>query len=219
MHNWNVYDTFDHASKAAADYIAFLIREAIQNNGLCHVVLPGGNSPKACLEYLSAETIPWEKVHWYLGDERCSPVGHPDRNDRMLSEVLWSWITATNIHPVQAELGAEAAAESYRKLVDQVDVFDVVFLGLGEDGHTASLFPGNQALNDPRSVVPVHHSPKPPADRVSLGLSTLKNAAKRVILSGGPGKAEIILRIKSGEELPVNLLGDIEWFIDQQASG
>ncbi len=66
--------------------------------------------------------------------------------------------------------------------------------------------------------MPVHHSPKPPADRVSLGLSTLKNAASRIILSGGPGKKEIIERIKSGEDLPVNRLGTIHWFIDQQAS-
>ncbi|WP_455198359.1 6-phosphogluconolactonase [Kaarinaea lacus] len=127
MHNWNVFDTFDHASKAAADYIAYLIREAIHKKDICNVVLPGGNSPKSCLEYLSGEELPWNKVHWYLGDERCTPIGHADRNDRMLSEFLWTRISATNIHPIPSELGAEAAAESYRKLVDQIDKFDVAF--------------------------------------------------------------------------------------------
>lgn len=218
MHNWFVYDTFDHASKAAADYIAHLIEEAIQERDVCFVALPGGNSPKACLTYLAEKQIPWEKVHWYLGDERCYPKDHRDRNDQMLDEFFWSHISETNIHTIPAELGAEAAAKLYCKQVGLIDVFDVVFLGLGEDGHTASLFPGNNALNNPDSVVPVHNSPKPPGDRVSLGISSLKNARSRIILTGGPAKADVIKRIKSGEDLPVNRLGDINWYIDQAAS-
>lgn len=215
MHSWQVFDTFEDASRMAAEYIADLINKAIQKNGICHVVLPGGNSPIACLHYLSQMDLPWEKIHWYLGDERCLPQGHEDRNDVMLNKHLWSRISSSNKYPIPAELGAEEAAKIYRKQIDQVDVFDIVFLGVGEDGHTASLFPGNEALYDSRSVVPVHDSPKPPSDRVSLGASILKKADCRVVLTGGPAKAEIIARIKSGEELPINALGDIHWFVDK----
>lgn len=218
MHNWHVYDTFDHASRAAADYIASLIETAIQQKNICHVILPGGNSPKACLNYLSEKNLPWEKVHWYLGDERCYPKDHHDRNDSMLNEHLWSKISTPNTYPIAAELGAEEAAKAYRELVDQVDVFDIAFLGLGEDGHTASLFPGNEALTSPLSAVAVYQSPKPPDSRVSLGIELLRKAKTRIILTGGAAKTGIIARIKSGEDLPVNRLGDIYWFIDQEAS-
>lgn len=218
MHNWYVYDTFDHASKAAADHISHLIKNSLLEKDIAHVILPGGNSPKVCLNYISEKKLSWEKVHWYLGDERCCPIGHPDRNDRMLSENLWSRLSSTNIHPIPAELGAEDAAETYRKLVDQIEFFDVAFLGLGEDGHTASLFPGNKALDDPRSVVPVYNSPKPPANRVTLGISSLKKTKSRIILTGGSTKADIITRIKSGDDLPVNRVGNISWYVDQDAT-
>lgn len=218
MHKWNVFDTFDDASKAAADYLASLISRAIEEQGDCHVILPGGNSPGTCLSYLSEKDLPWMNVHWYLGDERCCPIGHPDRNDRMLSHFLWSRITTTNIHPIPAELGPEEAAIAYRKLVDQIDKFDVAFLGIGEDGHTASLFPGNEALNNPDSVTPVYNSPKLPSERVSLGINTLKSAKYRIVLTGGSAKADVISRIKAGEELPINCLGDIHWFVDRDAS-
>lgn len=219
MHHWHVNDTFDDASIAAAAYIASLIESAIEARGECHVILPGGNSPRSCLGYLSANNLPWEKIHWYLGDERCCPIGHPDRNDRMLSEYLWSRVSTTNIHPIPAELGAEEAAKFYGKLIDQVESFDIAFLGVGEDGHTASLFPGNEALTSPNSVVPVYNSPKPPSDRVTLGINTLKRANDRIVITGGSGKADIISRIKAGDKLPVNSLGDIHWFIDRDAAG
>lgn len=218
MHNWYVYDTFDQASKAAADYIATLIDSAVMQNNECRIVLPGGNSPKACLDYLAEKKLPWEKVYWYLGDERCYEKGHADRNDSMLEKTLWSKLSIANRYSIPAELGADEAASVYRQVIDQIDRFDIAFLGLGEDGHTASLFPGNEALDNTHTVVPVYNSPKPPSDRVSLGMHVLQKAKNRIILTGGEGKAEIILRVKSGEDLPVNRIGDISWFIDEKAS-
>lgn len=219
MHIWHIYKTFDQASKATADYIESLIKAAIGENNTCHIVLPGGNSPKGSLSILAEKNLPWEKIHWYPGDERCYPKDHEDRNDAMLRKNLWSRLPTTNIHPMPAELGAEEAANVYRPIIDRIDAFDIVFLGVGEDGHTASLFPGNEALKNPLSVVPVHNSPKPPPDRVTLGMTVIKKAKERIILTGGEDKAEIIARIRSGEDLPVNRLGDIHWFIDEQASG
>jgi len=217
MHKWFVYDAFEAASKAAADFIAEKIEASIQQQGVCHVVLPGGKTPTACLGYLAEKTLSWDKVHWYLGDERCLPQGHAERNDLMLENCFWSHLPQAHRHPIPAELGAEAAAESYREVIGAVESFDLAFLGMGEDGHTASLFPGNKALQDTRSVVPVYGSPKAPAERVSLSIGTLKNAKCRVVLTAGTAKADIIIRIKKGEALPVNSVGDIHWYVDAAA--
>lgn len=217
MHNWFVYRKFDDASKAAAEFIAEKIEESIRDRDGCHVVLPGGNSPAKCLEYLAGKSMDWGKIHWYLGDERCVPVGDEQRNDQMLENHLWSKLPSRNIHCIAAELGAEVAARSYSDDISSIECFDIVFLGMGEDGHTASLFPGNKALEDSRSVVPVFDSPKPPSDRVSLSVSTIKKAKCRIVLTGGKIKSDVIKRIKQNENLPINTIGDIVWFIDEAA--
>ena len=217
MHQWFVYKEFDEASKAAANFIAGKIETSLEKNDICHVILPGGNTPASCLSYLAEKPLAWNKVHWYPGDERCYPAGHIDRNDVMLKKNLWSHLTNTNVHIIPAELGAEEAARIYRDIVSPVDNFDIAFLGMGEDGHTASLFPNNEALQDARSVIPVHDSPKAPDDRVSLSINTLKKADCRIVLASGSAKADIITRIKNGESLPINCLGDINWYVDDAA--
>lgn len=218
MHQWLVFKEFDEAAKAAAEFLASNIMASIEKNGICHVVLSGGNTPHSCLGYLAEKALPWDKVHWYPGDERCVVRGHAERNDVMLDKYLWSQMKTTNIHTIPAELGAEEAAAAYRNVIHDVEYFDIAFLGMGEDGHTASLFPGNPALDDRRSVVPVFNSPKPPPERVSLSMDTLRKTYIRMILAGGEAKAAIIQRIKEGEPLPVNCLGDIHWYIDEAAA-
>lgn len=217
MHQWSVYRDFDEAAKAAADFIAQNIADCIQRNGICHVVLPGGSTPVTCLGYLADKALPWEKVHWYPGDERCLPSGHAERNDVMLEKYFWSRLTPANAHPIPAELGADQAAEIYREQISAIESFDIAFLGMGEDGHTASLFPHNDALHDMRAVVPVYGAPKAPAERVSLSSSTLSRARCRVVLVAGAEKAGIIARVKKGETLPINSLGDIHWYIAENA--
>lgn len=215
MHKWFVYKEFKQAAKAAAEFISDKIEASIQQKNICRVALPGGNTPKYCLTYLADKKLPWEKVHWYLGDERFFPAGHAERNDVMLDKYLWSKITDTHIYRIQTEKGVEEAAAAYRDVIAGFDCFDLAFLGIGEDGHTASLFPGNDALGDTRSVIPIYHSPKPPDERVSLSVETLKRTLSRVVLVGGKEKASIIARIKAGEPLPINCLGDIYWFVDE----
>jgi len=215
MHKWFVFSEFGEASKAAAEFLADNIAANIKHKGACHVVLPGGNTPIACLGYLADKALPWNVVHWYLGDERCLPDGHAERNDVMLEKYFWSRLPDTNIHIIPAELGAEKAAAVYREEIRSVECFDIAFLGMGEDGHTASLFPHNEALHDIRSVVPVYDAPKPPSERVSLSSNTLSKAQCRIVLAGGTAKADAMMRIKKGEALPINCLGDINWYIDE----
>ena len=218
MHQWNVYQTFDQAAKKAADFIADNIKKCIQEQGICCVILPGGHTPVTSLKLLAKKTLAWDKVHWYLGDERCCPQGDKERNDLMLDKHLWSRISQTNIHRIPAELGPDKAAEFYREEIKLINTFDIAFLGMGEDGHTASLFPNHQALDDTRSVIPVYDSPKPPAERVSLSIETLRKTKIRVVLVGGKTKTSVISKIKADVALPINCIGDIHWFIDEDAS-
>lgn len=215
MHHWSVYKQLEEASKAAADFLAENILASVKARGVCHVIVPGGNTPARCFDYLIKKSLPWEKIHWYPGDERCYPEGHPERNDVMLREHLLAHIAVSHFHPMRAELGAEQAAKAYRETIQAIDAFDIAFLGMGEDGHTASLFPGNAALQDNQTVVAVSHSPKPPAERVSMSLNTLRQSRLRMVLAAGAGKAGIIERIRAGDNFPVNSIGDIHWFIDE----
>ena len=219
MHSWHIYSEFEQASKAAADFLVEHIKKNIRKKDSCHVVLPGGKSPARCLSYLLQAALPWHKIHWYLGDERCYPAGHAERNDVMLQNNLWSHIDKPVIHRIPAEQGAEAAAAIYREEISVIKKFDIVFLGMGEDGHTASLFPHNAALEDTRSVVPVYNSPKAPDSRVSLSINTLRKAQCRMVLTGGVEKADVIKQIKEKAPLPVNCIGDINWFIDEAVAG
>ena len=222
MHNWNISPDIEQASIAAAEFLTEKITACIEDKDICHVALPGGNTPALCLGKLAEKDLPWRKIHWYLGDERCYPIGHEERNDVMLYKNLWSRINGEHdlsdrIHCIPAERGAERGAEAYQKLIDSIAGLDIAFLGMGEDGHTASLFPGNAALDDERSVVPVHDSPKAPDDRVSLGKKTLNAATHRLVLTAGAAKAEIIARIRQGEIFPINQIGDINWVVDEAA--
>jgi 6-phosphogluconolactonase len=215
MHHWSVYKQLDDASRAAAEFLAENILAAIEAWGVCHVIVPGGSTPVRCFDFLVQKSLPWQHVHWYPGDERCYPTGHPERNDVMLQKHLLASVPASHFHAMPAELGPERAAQAYRELITDISAFDIAFLGMGEDGHTASLFPGEPALQDLNTVVAVHRSPKPPAERVSMGLNTLRRARLRMVLAGGSGKAAIIQRIRAGESLPVNSIGDIHWFLDE----
>jgi 6-phosphogluconolactonase len=219
VHHWHVHQDPAAAATACAAHLAQRIMAVLASRGRCHVALPGGSTPAACLSQLAAQPLPWERVHFYLTDERCLPRGDAERNDRMIEQHLWQAITVseTNLHPIPAELGPETAARRYAILIDALERLDIILLGMGEDGHTASLFPDNPALDDQRSVVPVHQAPKPPPERVSLGITTLRAAAERVVLATGPGKRDATDQVKAGMPLPINRIGPLLWFVDRAA--
>ena len=220
MVNFKVYKTPEAVAQAAADYLFQQIKTCVSKKGQCHVVLPGGSTPARCLELLAEKSLPWKNIHWYPGDERCYPVGHAERNDSMISARLFS-LQAHNIenfHAMPAELGPELGAERYAKLIDATGGLDIVVLGMGEDGHTASLFPGNEVLNDKRSVAPVYGAPKPPAERISIGLTTLRNAGECIVIATGENKHEALKKLKEGAVMPVGQIEADIWFIDEAAA-
>jgi 6-phosphogluconolactonase len=215
-----IFDDAEAVAQAAAADIADTIGRVLADNEYCHIALPGGGTPARCLELLSAMQLPWSRLHWYLGDERCYPPGHAERNDTMIRDRLWSRIDGpeSNNHPIDAELGPDAAAEVYATLINSIGHLDLVVLGMGEDGHTASLFPGNAALQDTRAVVPVYGSPKPPPERVSLGLDMLRAAGRCIVLATGAGKQDALQRIDRGEALPVFMAQPDRWLVDTLAA-
>ena len=216
MHGFRRYDDAETLAKAAADHLSERIGHVLDHQDQCRVALPGGSTPGRMLARLAEAELPWERVHWYLGDERCYPQGHAERNDVMLEQQLWSRIDAPveNRHPMAAELGPEPAAKQYNEELSSAGP-----LGMGEDGHTASLFPGNTALDDPRLVVPVYQAPKAPPERVTLGLAALQAATERIVLVAGANKAEALRRVLAGELLPVTMIGPALWFVDAAAAG
>jgi len=218
-HQWRRHADAEASAEAAAAYLAARIEAVITAHGVCHMALPGGRTPARCLEMLSTYSLPWTRLHCYLGDERCLPAGDEARNDTMLQACFWSrvLIPESNIHPIPAELGAAAAAEAYVPIIEAVGRLDIALLGMGEDGHTASLFPDNPALSLRTPVVPVFNAPKPPAERVSLSIPTLRAAHERIVLITGAGKAEALRRVKAGEPLPVNMIGPLLGFTDVHA--
>lgn len=128
-------------------------------------------------------------------------------------------LPAANVHVINAETGAAAAAQAYAAVIEQARPFDLVLLGMGEDGHTASLFPG-QSHADGELVHAVHDAPKPPPERVSLGLAALNDAAGVLVLVSGAGKHAALQRWKRGEDLPVARLhgqAGVDVYIDNAA--
>ncbi|VAW79238.1 6-phosphogluconolactonase, eukaryotic type, partial [hydrothermal vent metagenome] len=190
LDNFKVFANPQAVAQAAADYIFHQIILCVDEKNQCHVILPGGSTPACCLELLADKPLPWKNIHWYPGDERCYPPGHQERNDTMILDKLFSRRQSSSeyFHAMPAELGPELAAERYAVLMKTVGIIDIVVLGMGEDGHTASLFPGNKALDDTRCVVPVYHAPKPPDERVSIGLNTFKNATECIVIATGNNK-------------------------------
>lgn len=223
---WHVYPEPALLQLRAAQGIERLAAEAIAARGAFRVVLAGGNTPRAVYERLRGIRTTWQAWHIYFGDERCLPSGHAERNSTMASQAWLEHvgIPAAQIHIIPAELGAEEAARQYAASTEAVENFDLVLLGLGQDGHTASLFPGqNWGLERHQpAVLAVHQAPKPPADRISLSAWRLGEASRVWCLVTGADKASAVSKWRSGEELPVAAIrpaGGVDVWVDAAAFG
>lgn len=204
---WHVLQDSAALTRAVTRHILATAARAIAAHGEFRVVLAGGSTPAAVYRQLADAAADWPRWHIYFGDERCLPADHPERNSVMARH---SWldrvpVPAGNIHVIPAENGAALAACAYAPLVAAALPFDLVLLGMGEDGHTASLFPG-QVHAPGELVYAVQGAPKPPPQRVSLGLTALNSAAVVLILVSGAGKHAAVQAWKRGERLPVTCI-------------
>ncbi|MGD0196650.1 MAG: 6-phosphogluconolactonase [Solirubrobacteraceae bacterium] len=180
------------ASSAAAHFAA-TVTAALSERGAAHVALAGGTTPAATYRLLALTS--WEGIELWFGDERCVEPTDPESNYHMACADLLRHAPGAVVHRIEGELGAQAAADAYEarlhaRFGGETPVLDLILLGIGEDGHTASLFPDNAALGiEDRACVAVHDAPKPPPDRVSLSLPVLRAARSCVLLATGNGKA------------------------------
>jgi 6-phosphogluconolactonase len=202
----------DVAFAAAAD-IAELLREGART-----LVLAGGTTPQRCYELLSSMEVTWGRVSILFGDERCVQPDHPESNYRMARIALLDKVSPGTVYRMPAELGPDEGAGLYAHTVASIAPLDVVVLGVGEDGHTASLFPGHPALSAPGLAVGIRDSPKPPPQRVTLTLNALRAARRVIILATGAGKAKAVAMAKR-QEVPSGMIAGARWLLDRAAAG
>lgn len=197
-----VYPDPDALVPVLADALLLAAAEAIAARGEFQLVLAGGTTPRALYAELARRRAGDARWHVWYGDERCLPAADPERNS-IMAETAWladSRIPASQRRPIPAERGAEAAAAMYAEWLAAVPAFDLVLLGLGEDGHTASLFPGRDWNS--AEVLAVHGAPKPPPDRVSLSAARLSHARVVWFVATGAGKRDALAAWRRGAALP-----------------
>lgn len=202
---WQCLDDAAAVAALALQRILAAAERAIAERGAFRLVLAGGSTPLQVYRLLAGrKDIDVSRWRLYPGDERCLPVDHADRNSRMIDEAWLSHspIPAEQIHWMPAELGAAQGAQAYEEVIAAALPFDLVLLGMGEDGHTASLFPGHEHPAEPL-VVAVHGAPKPPPERISLNYRALNDCREMLVLVTGESKREAVRRWQAGESLPV----------------
>jgi 6-phosphogluconolactonase len=201
---WHHFERVDELCAAIVAALTTLANESIRTRGAFHIALAGGRTPKIIYERLRSIQTDWACWFIYFGDERCLPRGDAERNDT-LARSAWLElvpIPSAQILSIPAELGAEQGAAEYSKQLSAVSEFDLVLLGLGEDGHTASLFPGCVPNNKDADAIAVHAAPKPPAERISLSASRLSEARAVWFVVTGADKQTALLRWREGEDIP-----------------
>jgi len=213
------FDTSEAAAGFVAEEVITACIKAIAKHGAFHWVLAGGSTPELCYRMLRDADIDWSKVYVWFGDERALAQGHPGRNETMARKALLDVvpIPAEQIHAIHFGEGTAAAAEAYAAEMQQVKIFDLVMLGMGEDGHTASLFPNHESLTSDALTIAEFNSPKTPAERVSMGFKALNNHHQCFILATGASKADILKDISNGADLPITHIQDATWVVDKAA--
>jgi len=205
------------SAEAVATQAAHEIAAALAG-GARTLVLAGGTTPRRCYELLVDLPVVWGRVTVLFGDERCVPPDHADSNYRTAREALLDRVAPATVHRMPAELGPDEGAALYSSVVATLAPLDLVILGIGEDGHTASLFPGHPAVQARGWAIGISDSPKPPPERVTLTLPTLRGARRVIILATGAGKADAVARAKRGE-VPSGMIAGARWLIDREAAG
>jgi 6-phosphogluconolactonase len=196
--------------RAAVDRIVDAASRAIERRGQFLIVLAGGDTPRSIYGSLCGVDTDWSRWHVYFGDERCLPADDPERNSRMAADVWLDHVAIprNQIFAIHAERGAQTAARIYSNTLRGVGDFDLVLLGLGEDGHTASLFPGHDrgVADDAPDALAVFYAPKLPPQRVSLSANRLSRTRGVLFLVGGESKRDAVTQWRRGADIPARAI-------------
>lgn len=235
-----VFPDLDELTDAAAQHFLSVGQAAILQKGRFSVVLSGGNTPRLLYRRMTSprfqDAMDWNDVHFFWGDERCVPPEHAESNYRMVRETLLDHlpIPGSNIHRVMTELPPQEAARHYENelkiffgqdLEDPPPKFDLVLLGMGSDGHTASLFPNTAAIHEKQHWVVAHYIEAISAWRVTLTPVILNAAHDVLFLIAGEEKAKVLCEVIKGADqpdiLPAQVIqpkaGNLHWFVDEPA--
>ena len=229
----HVYESPEKLAEAAARKFAAKAAEAIEERGRFAVVLAGGSTPRAMYGILArdySDSIDWNKVHVFFGDERTVSPDHEDSNYRMAREALLDHVTVGSVHRIKCELPPDEAAAAYEEELreffgEELPRFDLILLGIGSDGHTASLFPETPALEIRDRRVVANPVPKLDTTRVTLTVLVINAARTVTFLVAGEDKAEALKEILEGDadprRYPARLVqppGEPDWMLDRAAA-
>ena len=239
---YRVYDGADALSTAAAEHFLEAAQAAVAARGKARLAFSGGNTPKKTFHLLAdpggpfLKAMPWDKIEIYFVDERCVPPGDKDSNYRMTREALLEKapIKPEQVFRIEGELEPEAAAARYETVIRsqfrlegaEAPRFDVLALGMGDDGHTASLFPHTEAIHEMGRVAVANHVPQKETWRVTLTWPVIIEASDVFFLIGGKDKADPLHRVLQGpydpETLPSQLIqpksGRLLMLLDRDAA-
>jgi 6-phosphogluconolactonase len=236
-----VYPDPSGVARAVAEVVVETANRAVDRSGRFAIALSGGATPRRLYRLLAApgeaERIPWEAVHVYWGDERCVPPVDPESDYLMAKETLLDHVPIPEgrVHRIRGEEDPAAAATAYERLLRRAfgvshgspreatgARFDLVLLGLGEDGHTASIFPGTPAVHESERWVVAVDAGVSPRRRITLTPPLLNAAAHKVFLVTGAAKAQVLARVLEGpfepDILPAQVIEGADWFVDAAAA-
>jgi 6-phosphogluconolactonase len=236
-----ILKTFETPDELAIGFINFLIEdieEVLKKQDRYSIALSGGTTPTLIYKQLGdnfGKTPPWERIHFYWGDERCVPPTHPESNFRIVNHLLFKkvQISSLNIHRIFGESNPDIESKRYAEEItaffqktDTIPRFDLIMLGMGEDGHTASLFPNQMNLLTSDNLCEVANHPVSEQHRITMTPKLINNAARISILATGSNKAEkineVIEKTGSYSQYPISYIqpsnGLFYWFLDKSAS-
>jgi len=233
----HIYKTADETIKELADHFIQTVNAAIKNKGRCAVALPGGNSPKQLYRLLASahhsRQIDWDKIYFFFGDERCVPFTDPENNGNMVKKNLFDplMIPDANIFYINTAVAPEESAKKYAQRIlsffrnDPVR-FDLIILGLGENAHTASLFPHTPVLKEKKALVRAVYVEDLLSYRITMTAALINEAHAIAFLVYGDTKASAVYNVLEGKKDPDNYPaqlinpenGVVNWFLDEDAA-
>ena len=207
---WHPVADINALRQAAFERIVDAAKRAIAARGAFLIVLSGGNTPRGVYEMLRAADTDWSHWRVYFGDERCLAVDDGERNSRMAADTLLDQVRIPNdqVHAIPAERGAQQAAQDYADTLRGVGDFDLVLLGLGEDGHTASLFPSHNLGAEPNAqdALAILDAPKPPPQRVSMSAARLSRTRAALFIVEGESKRDAVAQWCADADIPARVI-------------
>ena len=224
IRRWHIFPDKDELIAALRSLLLQEAEIAIKKHARFNIVLAGGETPVALYRSLINAKTEWQAWHIYFSDERCLPQDDPQRNDQM-AKMAWLnhvSIPSDQIYSIPAELKPEEGAKQYHEQLNNAGQFHLVLLGLGEDGHTASLFPNSKAIYAAENTIAITDAPKLPPERISLSAQRLSQTGKLFFIVTGCNKQNAVQRWRNDELIPAALIkpnAGVDIFLDHSAMG